>query len=174
VHGDGGAPEITVNDDPFSHKPLPGVARLPLAITLYKVSVQSGSEWILDATSEEEQCSSVRLTLSLSPEGRLCGVSKAGVGTLQLAALEAIMAHAAALGVQLNKLIRDEVRRATGADVEKEEEGKGAKTQQHTPALAPVPVGADAADKGSKSGKSTSSKKKKPLKQQQQQQAMAD
>ncbi len=162
VTGDGGAPEITVNDDPFSHTPLPGVSRLPLAVTLCKVAVQNAGEWIIDATSDEEQCSSVRLTLSLSPDGRLCGVSKGGVGTLHLAALDAIMAHAAPLGVQLNKIIQEEVNRAKGDA----EEGEALSKQQPAPAPVPVSNGADAA---ATSGKSASKKKKQPK-----QQAMED
>jgi exosome complex component RRP42 len=147
ITGDGGAPEITVNDDPFSHLPLPHVARLPLAITLSKVAVGTQSEWIIDATSDEEQCSSVRLTLSLAPDGRMCGLSKSGVGTLQLPALDAIMAHASQLGVQLNKLLADEVNRGRG-DVEE---------ATTVPTAAPVPVAAAAA----KTAQNSSSKKKK-------------
>jgi len=147
VTGDGGAPEITVNDDPFSHVALPGVSRLPLAITLSKVAVGHAGEWILDATSDEEQCSSVRLTLSLTPEGRLAGMSKGGVGTLNLAALDAIMAHAAPLGVQLNKIIQQQVQGAKG-------HATAGDAEHDAPAPAPpVPV-ATGANKGA-------SKKKK-------------
>jgi exosome complex RNA-binding protein Rrp42 (RNase PH superfamily) len=169
VTGDGGAAEITVNDDPFSHLPLAGVARLPLAITLSKVavghaapsaaasssspSVVGGAEWILDATSDEEQCSSVRLTLSLSPEGRLAGLSKGGVGTINLQALDAIMAHAAPLGVQLHKLIQQQVNKSKGIH---------AATDGAEPAPAPVPVASPEAPASSKSA----SKKKKQQKQQ--------
>jgi exosome complex RNA-binding protein Rrp42 (RNase PH superfamily) len=165
VTGDGGAAEITVNDDPFSHLPLAGVARLPLAITLSKVAVGhaapssspassavvGGAEWILDATSDEEQCSSVRLTLSLSPEGRLAGLSKGGVGTINLQALDAIMAHAAPLGVQLHKLIQQQVNKSKGIH---------AATDGAEPA--PVPVASPEAPASSKSA----SKKKKQQKQQ--------
>lgn len=147
ITGDGGAPEITVNDDPFSHIPLPYVERIPLAVTLSKVAMGSQSEWLIDASSDEEQCISVRLTLSLAPDGRMCGLSKSGVGTLQLPALDAIMAHASQLGVQLNKLLAEEVRRGRG-----DGEDEAASANAH----AAQPVAVTEADV-----KTNSSKKKK-------------
>lgn len=112
VTGDGGASEIIVNDDPFAHEPLAYASRLPLALTLVKIG--GAQEWIMDATSDEEQCASMRLTLSLDGLGRMMGLSKSGVGTINLLALESIMAHASQLGVQLNKMLVEEVKRGGG------------------------------------------------------------
>ena len=112
VTGDGGASEIIVNDDPFAHEPLAYASRLPLALTLVKIG--GAQEWIMDATSDEEQCASMRLTLSLDGGGRMLGLSKSGVGTINLPALESIMAHASQLGVQLNKMLVEEVKRGGG------------------------------------------------------------
>ena len=155
VTGDGGAAEIIVNDDPFSHVPLAHASRLPLAVTLAKIG--GAEEWIIDATADEEQCASMKLTLSLDPKGNMCGLSKAGVGTINLPALDAIMAHAAALGVQLNKLLVEEVRRGSGRGDDGDMEDGG---DEKKPAAAAKSV----------AGSKQASKKKKK----QGQQAMAD
>jgi exosome complex component RRP42 len=153
VTGDGGAAEIIVNDDPFSNIPLPGASRLPLTVTLCKIG--GANEWIIDATADEEQCSTMRLTLSLSPSGRMCGLSKGGVGTINLQALDAIMAHAAALGVQLNKLLTNEVKRGRG---ELDEDGEAATEVKRPVATGGAAAAADGKGKGK--GSNAASKKK--------------
>lgn len=154
VTGDGGAAEIIVNDDPFSNIPLPGASRLPLTVTLCKIG--GANEWIIDATADEEQCSSMRLTLSLSPSGRMCGLSKGGVGTINLQALDAIMAHAAALGVQLNNMLTNEVKRGRG---EIDEDGE-AVAEVKRPVAVGAAAGASAAAAADGKAKGKGSKKK--------------
>jgi exosome complex RNA-binding protein Rrp42 (RNase PH superfamily) len=89
-----------VNDDPFSHILLPHAPQLPLVISLCKIGVSG--EWILDASSDEEECMSMRVALAVNPSGELCGMSKSGIGTINLQAIENIIAHATDMGVQLN------------------------------------------------------------------------
>lgn len=139
--GDGGASEIIVNDDPFAHEPLAYASRLPLALTLVKIG--GAQEWIMDATSDEEQCASMRLTLSLDGAGRMLGLSKSGVGTINLPALESIMAHASQLGVQLNKMLVEEVKRGggiTAADAAPDTDDEATHTKTGTAAKQSVQV----------------------------------
>lgn len=98
--GDGGEEEIIVNDDPFSHILLPHASQLPLLISLCKIGVDG--EWILDASAEEEECMSMRVALAVNPRGEVCGMNKSGIGTINLQAIENIIAHACEMGVQLH------------------------------------------------------------------------
>lgn len=88
-----------MTDDPFSRILLPRATQLPLLISLCKI----GGEWILDPSSDEEECTSMRVALAVNPRGQLCGVNKSGVGTINLQAIEAIVAHATDMAVQLNQ-----------------------------------------------------------------------
>lgn len=46
---------------------------------------------------------SMRVALAVNPQGELCGINKSGIGTINLHALENIIAHATEMGVQLNR-----------------------------------------------------------------------
>lgn len=145
ITGDGGAAELKVTDDPFSALFFPGVLdRVPLCLSLCKLassvpslpssssasaSADSGGEWLLDPSWSEEQCSSSRLTLAVTPSGRISAMEQSGLGCISPAALAAIMRHAPRMAEQMQRRMMEAIRE-TGGVVEKQrrKEKKGGTT----------------------------------------------
>jgi len=89
--------EIDVSDDPFESKPLVGVDKIPVTVSLAKI----GSGFVVDATAEEEQCMSACLSLSVNKGGQICGIHKAGPGGISPTALQEMLKCGRRLGQEL-------------------------------------------------------------------------
>ncbi|KAG8193150.1 hypothetical protein JTE90_006981 [Oedothorax gibbosus] len=76
-------PEIEISDDPYDVFSL-DVTKLPVLITLYRV----GSEFIVDASGEEEACSICKLVLAVSPTDTALMRQFGGSGSLHIATLQ--------------------------------------------------------------------------------------
>ncbi|GFX30828.1 exosome complex component RRP42 [Trichonephila clavipes] len=76
-------PEIVLSDDPYDVFSL-DVIQLPLLITLYRV----GSEFIIDATGEEEACSICKLVVAISPKETVMVKQIGGSGSLHIESIK--------------------------------------------------------------------------------------
>lgn len=66
--------DLEVDDDPFAHTKLPGVASLPLAITFTQVGAHS----VVDALPDEEACADSRVIVAVNRTGALVSVQSEG------------------------------------------------------------------------------------------------
>ncbi|XP_035230745.1 exosome complex component RRP42-like [Stegodyphus dumicola] len=96
-HGEN-EPEIEVSDDPYDVFSL-DVSNLPLLITLFRV----GSEFIVDATSEEEACSKCKLVLAVSLTDTVLLKQISGPGCLHLESIKDSTEAGQELGLALQK-----------------------------------------------------------------------
>ena len=95
VSGEGEEMEIEISDNPHDSTPV-DASNTPIIITLTQVHSSSvrytgkafsctfyskvGTKFVVDATLEEESCSSSRLSLAVNRSGQLVGVKKDGPG----------------------------------------------------------------------------------------------
>ncbi|GIY81226.1 exosome complex component RRP42 [Caerostris darwini] len=108
VKSDGeGEPEIVVSDDPYDVFSL-NVSQLPLMVTLHRV----GSEFIIDATSEEEECSICKLVLAVSPEETVMMKLIGGSGSLHIGSIET--------GIEVGQEFGKKLQKSFGESLEKE------------------------------------------------------
>ena len=57
----------------------PGAQRCPVVVTVFVLDKErGGSVFIVDARSDEELCSATRISLSIDPDGNVCGIYKHG------------------------------------------------------------------------------------------------
>eukprot|EP00823_Brevimastigomonas_motovehiculus_P008388 TRINITY_DN7679_c0_g1_i1.p1 TRINITY_DN7679_c0_g1~~TRINITY_DN7679_c0_g1_i1.p1 ORF type:complete len:337 (+),score=93.48 TRINITY_DN7679_c0_g1_i1:91-1101(+) len=134
VEGENGEKEIEVSDDAYEAKPLP-LNDVPIFISFARI----GSQYVVDATSEEEACMSSRLTFAVNSKSALCGMQKSGTGSIPTNRLYEMMRHARKLGCDLIKrlTISKNAEKDNDSDEEKvlendrEEEEDETKESQH-------------------------------------------
>jgi len=71
----------------------------PICVSLSKL----GNSYVVDATAEEELCTSARLSVGVNRAGRICSIQKAGVGGLAASALIEMLKVAKTIGTDLIK-----------------------------------------------------------------------
>jgi len=89
--------EIEVSDDPYESKPLVGVEKLPITVSLAKI----GSGFVVDGTAEEEQCMSACVSVSVNKSGQICGIHKTGAGGISSTALQEMLKCGRHIGLDL-------------------------------------------------------------------------
>ena len=116
IPGDEGEVEICLPDDPADVKKLK-TTNCPILVTVNKV----GSRHIVDATPEEEHCSSASLIFGITNKGLVAGVKKVGHGSLFPESITEMLETAKDVGKHINhafvKLMKTES--AIAKDVEK-------------------------------------------------------
>eukprot|EP00466_Bigelowiella_natans_P021536 jgi/Bigna1/133535/aug1.21_g8243 len=96
---------IEVSDDPYETTDLK-LNEPPLTVSLTKV----GTHFIVDATGEEESCMSAKVTFAVDAGGKLCAMSKTGIGGISKKLLTSMMATASETGKKLIEKIRSTIR----------------------------------------------------------------
>ncbi|GFU07862.1 exosome complex component RRP42, partial [Nephila pilipes] len=91
-------PEIIVSDDPYDVFSL-DVNQLPLLITLYRAR----SEFIIDATGEEEACSICKLVLAISSKETVMVKQIGGSGSLHIESIKDAIDVGQEIGTNLQK-----------------------------------------------------------------------
>jgi len=114
---DGGDPELELSDDPSDGKRLEVMDRAPVLVTLSRI----GNHCVVDATPEEEACSSATLVMGVAPKGEVTTLKKMGSGSFHPATIH----EALATGVE----IAQEVHAALKAKLLQEEK-LGSKRQK--------------------------------------------
>ena len=114
---DGGDPELELSSDPSDGKRLDVIDKAPVLVTLSRI----GNHCVVDATPEEEACSSASLVMGVLPDGRVTTVKKLGSGSF----------HPGTMNEALNTgvLIAQEIHDALKVKLE-EEERLGTKRQK--------------------------------------------
>ena len=79
--------DLEVEDDPFAFTRLPGVQKLPLAITF----TQAGKHSIVDALPEEEACADSRVIVAVSRAGSIVSVVSDGASGVDPSSLHACL-----------------------------------------------------------------------------------
>jgi len=98
-------PELEISDDPYDVVPL-NVTDLPCFITLFRV----GSEFIVDATLEEESCSKANLVLAMSPSEIIMMKEVGGPGSLHIETVTDILEVGQEMGLTLQKQVMDNLK----------------------------------------------------------------
>lgn len=104
-YDDNNEPEIEISDDPYDVVSL-DVTNFPCFITLFRV----GSEFIVDATREEEACSKAKLVLAVSPIEAVMVKEIGGPGSLHIESLSDILEVGHSMGLKLQKQIMDNLK----------------------------------------------------------------
>ncbi|KAI8391508.1 ribosomal protein S5 domain 2-type protein [Radiomyces spectabilis] len=89
--------EFEVVDDVEDAEAIQDWDRLPIAVTLYKIS----DRYIIDPTVLEELCSQVTLTVGVNKDGHICGVQKGARGSIDPSLLTEMIQTATMLGKSL-------------------------------------------------------------------------
>ncbi|XP_022659946.1 exosome complex exonuclease RRP42-like isoform X2 [Varroa jacobsoni] len=98
--GEDGRPEIEVSDDPHAVDPLE-MGLVPCFVTLSKI----GSQFVVDVSQEEAECTTVHLCCAVAPNGRIATTMKNGVGSLHTHNLIEALQLAQEIGVALHKAL---------------------------------------------------------------------
>lgn len=98
--GEDGKPEIEVSDDPHAVEPL-SIANVPCFVTLSKI----GSQFVVDVSQEEAECSTVNMCCAVAPNGRMATTMKTGIGSLHPDNLIEALQLAQEIGVALHKAL---------------------------------------------------------------------
>lgn len=105
--GEDGRPEITVSDDPFAVEPLL-IGNIPCFVTLSKI----GSQFVVDVSQEEAECSTVNICCAVAPNGKMATTLKTGVGSIHPENLIEALQLSQEIGVSLHKALDKKLRRA--------------------------------------------------------------
>jgi len=97
---DGDQPELELSDDPFDIKRL-NIENAPCVVTLLKI----GNHYVVDATPEEEFCSSSGVIVSVSSGMKITTLRKTGSGSLHPDSLASMLKTGAEVGAVLNKAL---------------------------------------------------------------------
>ena len=99
---DGGEPEIEICDSvgPEGYTRL-NLTNAPLLVTLARI----GNHCIVDASPEEETCSSASLLVAVTPGGQMATVRKVGGGSFHPATLLSATKMAITVGTELNNAL---------------------------------------------------------------------
>lgn len=85
--------EIDVSDNPFDATPI-DTSNIPVIVTLssvrtslveiicYYLCQKIGGKFVVDASHEEEACSTCQLSVAVDAKGKLCGILKEGTGSI--------------------------------------------------------------------------------------------
>lgn len=79
--------DLELDDDPFAHVKLPGVAALPLAITFTQV----GGHSVVDALPDEEACADSRVIVAVNRGGAVVSVQSEGPAGVSPPTLQACL-----------------------------------------------------------------------------------
>jgi exosome complex component RRP42 len=101
---DGGQPELELSDDPFNAERL-NLSQAPVLVTLTRI----GNHCVVDATPEEESCSSASLLVATTPTGTLATVKKIGGGSFQPTTLSNAIRLAISVGKELNAKLMEKL-----------------------------------------------------------------
>lgn len=97
VEGDvPGLMELEVSDDPEQCKTF-DCSSVPVCVTLTKI----GSQFVVDASEQEERCSGARLVVGVTPKGTVCGLQKAGRSGLPPSVLPDMIHTAQKIGLSM-------------------------------------------------------------------------
>ncbi|XP_040574548.1 exosome complex component RRP42 [Lepeophtheirus salmonis] len=113
---DGGVPEIELSDDPDDGFRC-DVSNAPVLVTLNRI----GHFCIVDASPNEEACSSAAVVVAVTPIGKISSIRKIGSGSFHPDTLEDALSTAKDVGINMNKALYDKL---------KEEEQLGSKRKE--------------------------------------------
>lgn len=116
--GDGAADavELEVDSDVAAGVPL-DLSRVPVCVTLTRI----GKHYVVDATREEQLCSSGSLTVAVNSFGRTTSLEKRGTASLEPAAVFTMLHTARTVGAQLLAAVDKQL--ALGAQVRGDNRG---------------------------------------------------
>lgn len=106
IKGSGeGTPEIEVSDDPYDVSRL-DVTNVPCLITMLRV----GSQFIVDATQEEEVCSKSKFVLGVCADGSIMLSKMLGSGSLHPESITDVLETGRDMGIRLNTQLMEKLK----------------------------------------------------------------
>ena len=107
-----GGSELEISDDPYDSQHI-DVKLVPVLVTLNKV----GQGHIVDATMSEEACSLARLFVSVTHDGFVTYMRKAGGGSLDPESVQEIIESGKKIGLSLNTSLIQTLKQEQAEDV---------------------------------------------------------
>jgi len=102
---DGGEPELELSDDPTDGQRLDVMDTAPVLITLNRI----GNHVVVDATPEEEACTSASLIMGVTPSGAVTAVKKTGSGSFHSASVTEAMAAGAEVASEVHAALKEKL-----------------------------------------------------------------
>jgi exosome complex component RRP42 len=100
VIGEGEEMEIEVSDNPFDYTSI-NTDNVPIIVTLSSI----GGHFVVDASHEEEACSTCQVSVAINEKDGICGMTKEGKGGISLRKYSQIVP----LAVEVSKLLLEKM-----------------------------------------------------------------
>ncbi|EDV26067.1 Exosome complex component RRP42 [Trichoplax sp. H2] len=106
VNDEEGVLELEISDDPNDEKKL-SIDKVPVIVSCNKI----GHRYVVDATQEEECCSSGRLLIAVNDRNNICSLQKSGTGSLDPSTIFEMIETARQAAVPLNQELLQTLKR---------------------------------------------------------------
>jgi len=102
---DGGEPELELSDDPTDGQRLEVMQEAPVLITLNRI----GNHVVVDATPEEEACTSASMVMAVKPSGGITTLKKSGSGSFHTASTNEAMSIGVEVAQEVHQALRSKL-----------------------------------------------------------------